>query len=87
MQDLPATYLEQRREWFTTAATFAAALGLKDEVVIDSLLLLDRAMALGGEQATAVMPALLVLACLLISARQGAAGWRGVAGRSLCWLR
>ena len=167
-QELPAPYLEQRREWFTTAATFAAALGLKDEVrggmrrravllgaalhwrwvlvpvcwhgawgvvaggralprrgaallqrevrsrpragatggshltyppsppspphcpqiVVDSLLLLDRAMAAGGEQAAGAAPVLLVLACLLISGHQGEldcgrwGGWAGLAARA-----
>lgn len=80
MQELPAQYLERRREWFTTSATYAAALGLKDEVVVDSLLLLDRCLA-AGEGATSVPPALLVLSCLLISARQGGKEGGGLWGR------
>lgn len=54
---------------------FPLLLPSSKQIVVDSLLLLDRAMAVGGEQATGVMPALLVLACLLISAHQGENCW------------
>ena len=69
---LPASYLAARQEWFGTAASFAGALGLKDEVLHDALLLLDRAVAAGGEQLLALDAGALITSCLLIAARQGA---------------
>lgn len=68
---LPPSYLTARPDWFSTAATFAAAFSLKDEVLHDALLLLDRAVAAGGEQLLGLNAAALLVACLLISARQG----------------
>ena len=69
---LPASYLAARQEWFGTAASFAGAFGLKDEVLHDALLLLDRAVAAGGEQLLALDAGALITSCLLIAARQGA---------------
>lgn len=67
---LPPAFLAARGDWAATAATLAAALGLRDEALHDGLLLLDRAVAAGGDQLLAMNAAALVVACLLIAARQ-----------------
>ncbi|KAL4422946.1 hypothetical protein ABPG75_009143 [Micractinium tetrahymenae] len=67
---LPASYLGAREGWFATCASFAAVFGLKDEVLHDAVLLLDRAVAAAGDQLLTLNAAALVVSCLLISARQ-----------------
>lgn len=67
---LPPTYLTAREDWFATCASFAAVFGLKDEVLHDAMLLLDRAVAAAGDQLLSLNAAALVVSCLLISARQ-----------------
>ena len=47
-----------------------SACGVKDEVLHDACLLLDRTVAAGGAGALALPPAALVVACVLITARQ-----------------
>lgn len=67
---LPPSYVAARADWFATAATFAGAFGLSDEALHDSVLLLDRAVAAGGEELLSMNAAALVVACLVIAARQ-----------------
>ena len=68
----------------TPPPSAAGAFGLKDEVQHDAILLLDRAVAAGGQQLLALNAAALVVSCLLISARQGGfwmlEGWLGFKG-------
>ncbi len=74
---LPASFVAARSDWVSTAATFAAAFRLKDESLHDGVLLLDRAVAAGGEQLLGLNAAALIVGCLLIASRQGGrrAGW------------
>lgn len=68
---LPASFVAARADWVSTAATFAAAFRLKDESLHDGVLLLDRAVAAGGEQLLSLNAAALIVGCLLIASRQG----------------
>lgn len=67
---LPPGFLAARGDWASSAATLASALGLRDEALHDGLLLLDRAVAAGGDQLLSMNAAALVVACLLTAARQ-----------------
>jgi hypothetical protein len=67
---LPASFVSARADWVSTAATFAAAFRLKDESLHDGVLLLDRAVAAGGEQLLGLNAAALIVGCLLIASRQ-----------------
>lgn len=71
---LPASFVGARADWVSTAATFAAAFRLKDESLHDGVLLLDRAVAAGGEQLLGLNAAALIVGCLLIASRQGGCG-------------
>ena len=88
---LPPSFVAARADWFSTAATFAAAFRLKDESLHDGVLLLDRAVAAGGEQLLGVNAAALIVGCLLIASRQGGLprgrGGGGLAGVGLVGRR
>jgi hypothetical protein len=73
-QAMPASYLGRRHEWVTAALGHAHALGLREEVAHDAVLLMDAAMAQRATDATDAAQQLLVAACILISARQGGGG-------------
>lgn len=77
---LPPAYLGAREDWVATCISFSALFGLKDEVLHDGVLLLDRAVAAGGDQLLSLNAAALVVSCLLISARQGETGGRSRGG-------
>ncbi|KAL3162889.1 hypothetical protein ABBQ32_009337 [Trebouxia sp. C0010 RCD-2024] len=70
-QSMCAEYVAGRKECVRLAMSHAAAFGFKDEVLHDAVLLVDRTMSSGTALPPTVLP-LLVAACILISARQGA---------------
>lgn len=71
LQSMCAEYVAGRKECVRLAMSHAAAFGFKDEVLHDAVLLVDRTMSSGTALPPTVLP-LLVAACILISARQGA---------------
>lgn len=68
--DAALALTKQRHRWFNATADLAGVLGYSDEVVHDATLLLDRAVAAGGNRPLGVSPAAAVVAALFISARQ-----------------
>ena len=71
---LPPPYLAERGAWFESQAAVAGALGLKDEALHDALLMMDHAVAAGAGAEGGLPAPTLVVACLLLSARQGQRG-------------
>ena len=70
---LPESYASQRSDWFSTATAISNALGLKEEVPHDCLLLIDRAMGSEGPSGpllTSCSAAAVITACLSMAASQ-----------------
>jgi len=70
---LPESYASQRSDWFSTATAISNALGLKEEVPHDCLLLIDRAMGSEGPNGpllTSCSAAAVITACLSMAASQ-----------------
>lgn len=70
---LPELYASQRSDWFSTATAISNALGLKEEVPHDCLLLIDRAMGSEGPNGpllTSCSAAAVITACLSMAASQ-----------------